>query len=191
MVSWAHKLLAEVLQTGDLAVDLTAGNGHDTLFLWEKVGTTGTVLSFDIQEEALVATTERLNAVGASVFRDGREPSSASGVHLIHADHAAVADYPTASPKAVIANLGFLPGGDVALVTRPESTLSALQILCDRLAVGGRIAIVVYIGHPGGRDEAQMLDKFCTELPPERWQTLRMVTLNRTDAPWLAVLEKR
>lgn len=190
MVSWAHRLLAEVLQAGDLAVDLTSGNGHDTLFLWRQVGVTGTVLSFDLQPQALTASAERLRAEGAEVVcGEGIVPAT-PGVHFILADHAQVNDYLIAPPRAAIANLGFLPGGDQTLVTTPQSTLAALRALGARLVVGGRIAVVVYIGHPGGREEGELLEKFCAGLPPEQWQTIKLTTLNRRDAPWLMVLEK-
>ena len=55
IVSRSQRLLSEVLQPGDLAVDLTAGNGSDTLFLAQTVGPTGTVLAFDIQVQALAS----------------------------------------------------------------------------------------------------------------------------------------
>ena len=42
-LSYSHQLLKEVLQPGDLAVDATMGNGHDTLFLAQLVGRTGHV----------------------------------------------------------------------------------------------------------------------------------------------------
>ncbi|MBW6512569.1 MAG: rRNA methyltransferase [Desulfuromonadaceae bacterium] len=190
MVSWAHRLLAEVLQPGDLAVDLTSGNGHDTLFLWRQVGVTGTVLSFDLQPRALTASAQRLRAEGAVVACGEGGDAATAGVRFILADHAQVNDYLIAAPQAAIANLGFLPGGDQTLVTRPQSTLAALRALCARLVGGGRIAVVAYIGHPGGREEGELVERFCAELPPEQWRTIKLTTLNRRDAPWLMVLEK-
>ncbi len=56
VVLWAHQLLAEVLSPGDTAVDLTAGNGTDTLFLARLVGPVGRVIAFDIQQQALQNT---------------------------------------------------------------------------------------------------------------------------------------
>lgn len=40
---------AQVLRPGDVAVDATAGNGHDTLFLAQAVGPSGTVYAIDVQ----------------------------------------------------------------------------------------------------------------------------------------------
>ena len=43
------KFILSHLGEGDLAVDFTMGNGHDTLFLCSLVGETGKVYAFDIQ----------------------------------------------------------------------------------------------------------------------------------------------
>ncbi|NLC10803.1 MAG: methyltransferase domain-containing protein, partial [Firmicutes bacterium] len=55
-VKMAHRLIGEVIEDGDIVVDATAGNGHDTLFLARKVGPKGMVYAFDIKEEAILST---------------------------------------------------------------------------------------------------------------------------------------
>ena len=40
------------LKAGDIAVDFTMGNGHDTEFLSKTVGEQGHVFAFDVQEQA-------------------------------------------------------------------------------------------------------------------------------------------
>ncbi len=67
IVSWGHELLSEVVHDGDLAVDLTAGNGQDTLTLFRMVGKKGRVISFDIQKRALERTAVLLEQAGACV----------------------------------------------------------------------------------------------------------------------------
>ena len=62
LIELAHELVRGVLQPGDIAIDATAGNGHDTQLLAECVGPTGTVYSFDIQLAALAVTSVRLAA---------------------------------------------------------------------------------------------------------------------------------
>ena len=54
----AHQFLAEVITKEDVVVDATMGNGHDTAFLAQLAGQ---VYAFDIQEQALVNTQERLD----------------------------------------------------------------------------------------------------------------------------------
>ena len=40
LVEQAHKEIGSILSLGDQAIDATAGNGYDTLFLAQKVGVT-------------------------------------------------------------------------------------------------------------------------------------------------------
>ena len=46
----AHRLIKAKLFGGEIVVDATAGNGHDTLFLANLVGHNGTVYAFDVQK---------------------------------------------------------------------------------------------------------------------------------------------
>ena len=52
------------LHEGDVAVDFTMGNGHDTEFLSKTVGEFGHVFAFDVQEQALASTSENLKKAG-------------------------------------------------------------------------------------------------------------------------------
>ena len=193
IVSRAQQLVSEVLQPGDLAVDLTAGNGSDTLFLAQSVGLTGQVLAFDIQEQALSATAEKLMNAGVMVTRvdPGSHVSIEAGVQLIAASHDCLAGYLSVAPKVIIANLGYLPGGDETITTRTDSTVKALQHSTELLVVGGRIAVVVYPGHPGGKEEGGAVDALFAALPMTHWQVLRVEVPNSSAAPFLLVAEKR
>ena len=52
------------LKEGDVAVDYTMGNGHDTEFLSKTVGENGRVYAFDIQLAALNSTAANLEKAG-------------------------------------------------------------------------------------------------------------------------------
>lgn len=190
---WSHRLLAEVLRAGDLAVDLTAGNGYDTRFLAETVGPGGMVLGFDIQPQALANAARRLEAAGFEprLHRGRRPPACESGVVLVDDGHEAVADYLPGAAKAFIANLGYLPGGDKQLVTRPRTTLMAVSAALNHLAPGGRLAVMVYPGHPGGEDERGQLEQLLELCSADSWDVLRIDALNRDQAPCLLIVEKR
>lgn len=142
----AHDLLRTVLEAGDHAVDATAGNGHDTRFLAEAVGDKGRVLGLDIQEAAIRVTGSRLARAGLS-----------DRVTLLQAGHERLDELLPApmrgNLKAVMFNLGYLPGGDRARITRPDTTLTALAAALDHLRPDGVISLLVYRGHPGGDDE--------------------------------------
>lgn len=192
IVSWSHDLLEEIVAPGDLVVDLTAGNGHDTLMLWQLVGDGGQVVAFDIQDQALQATEQRLRDAGVAARRVAEEKTltSGSGVNLVATSHAELDRYLFAAPKAIVANLGYLPGGDQQLITRPETTLIALRKSCDLLAPGGRLTVVIYPGHDGGREEAEQVDEFFRTLPEQEFDVLCLRVGNRPQAPYLQVAEK-
>ena len=192
LIDWSHKLLAEVLQPGDLAVDLTAGNGADTLFLAEMVGRSGLVIAFDIQRQALAKTSVRLEAAGikSSLHQGRRPPEAHTGVVLIADGHEAVTDYLSRAPKAFIANLGYLPGGDKSIITQPATTLKAIESALASLAPHGRLVAVSYVGHPGGREEGEALESLLHKLTPDGWEVTRIQNLNRPLAPSLFVVEK-
>ncbi len=193
VIHWGHRLLSEVVTEGDLLVDLTAGNGHDTLALSRMGGLSGQVVACDIQRQALDATASRLADAGLSCRRHqggGALPAQA-GIDLVQIDHAAIAALLPGAPAAIIANLGYLPGGDQSLITRPETTLRALSSCCEVLTRGGRMAIVVYPGHAGGAEEAAEVSCFFSELDPQCYQVVQIRVCNRSQAPFLIMTEKR
>jgi hypothetical protein len=194
MSSWAHDFVADVLSEGDLAVDLTAGKGRDTLFLYQTVGRTGRVLAFEIQQKAIENTASLLKEAGAQVTvwcANDQGLLVSPGVHLVHDSHVHLDRYLAEFPKAIIANLGYLPGGNREIVTETESTRTALLKALDFLAPGGRIAVVVYVGHPEGREERKMLETLCAGLSSKKWYVLRLEVANRNESPYLLVIEKR
>lgn len=52
ILPYSKELLKMAAGEGDIVVDATMGNGHDTQFLAELVGENGHVYAFDIQESA-------------------------------------------------------------------------------------------------------------------------------------------
>ncbi len=156
----AHAALAEALGEGDVALDATAGNGYDTLFLARRVGPGGQVHAFDIQPRALEAAARRLAEHGLQ---------GCVSLHL--AGHETLAERLPAALRlrAATFNLGFLPHGDHGVTTRPETTVPALAAAAGRLLPGGRISVMVYTGHAGGKAEAQAVAAWLAALPPGEW----------------------
>lgn len=192
IVPLAQTLLAESIHRGDLAIDLTAGNGRDTLFLYRCVGPAGTVISFDVQHDALVNTAQMLAAENIPCSRHTSPPQAwTEGVHLVHTGHERLDEFIRQTPKAVVANLGYLPGGDKRLVTTSESTIRALSLAAALLGRGGRIAVVAYPGHPGGSEEAGEVDRWFSARDDKIWDVLRLSVANRPESPLLLVAEKK
>lgn len=180
VIQYAQKLLQMSVSEGDIAVDATAGNGHDTLFLANLVGDDGYVYAFDIQKEAVDATLHRLldNALEhrAIVLNDGHEN---------------IANYVTKPVAGAIFNLGYLPGSDHDIVTKPNTTIQALESLLKLLKVGGMIVLVVYHGHEGGKEERDEVIRFVSDLPQKNVHVLRYEFINqKNDPPFIIALEK-
>jgi predicted methyltransferase len=180
VIQYAQSLLKMSITEGDIAVDATAGNGHDTLFLANLVGDDGYVYAFDIQKEAVDATLHRLldNALEhrAIVLKDGHEN---------------VAKYVTKPVAGAIFNLGYLPGSNHNLVTKPNTTIQALESLLKLLKVGGIIVLVIYHGHEGGKEERDGILHFVSNLPQKYIHVLRYEFINqKNDPPFIIALEK-
>ena len=191
MAGWSHRLIGEVLEPGDCAIDLTAGGGNDTLILARLVGVdkeaNGSVIAFDLQLDAITRTGQLLQSEGVS-YGSGSDQNS---IRLIHDCHTNLLKYITKDPKGVIANLGYLPGGDKQVVTKPETTVAALQSAAEILQPEGRLVVVVYGGHPGGEDEAEAVETFFNSLSPHEWHVVRLATINRNGAPFVLAAEKK
>lgn len=153
-------LVKERLREGDLAIDATAGNGHDTAFLAECVGASGRVIAFDIQPEAILQA--RMHVTGSG-FTDRVEFHQES--HTRIAEHAA-----PGSVAVVMFNLGYLPGGDHAIVTESSETLIAIDQAAEVLKPGGLLSIVCYPGHAAGNNEAGAVEDNLASLTDHGWR---------------------
>lgn len=185
LVHQAHAALSELLVDGDIAIDATVGNGHDTLFLARRVGPSGKVYGFDIQEAALDTAYKRL-----------KDEALEGRVSLNHAGHEAmsvvVPESVQGKIKAVMFNLGYLPGGDKARTTVISTTLAALEQARALLAPGGAISALAYTGHPGGREEAEAVKGWAAALSPEYYDVaLTVPPGSRGNAPEWVWIQRR
>lgn len=147
----AHDLLRPVVRPGDQVLDATVGNGHDTCFLAECVGKSGRVLGLDVQESALRVTKSRLERAGlgdrVALMQSGHE-----GLEQL------LPEAMRGQLRVAMFNLGYLPGGDHSLITRPETTLTALSVTLAHLLPDGVISVMVYRGHAGGHEEYRAIE---------------------------------
>lgn len=185
VLSFAHTTAAAAVESGGRAIDATVGNGHDTLFLAQQVGPNGAVIGFDIQPEAITRTEERLIEKGVAervqLYQDGHE-------HMIDR----VPDAWSGTVDAVMFNLGYLPGHDKSVITRPETTIAALKAARKVLRPGGVITTVLYAGHTGGAEEAEAVETWAAELDQKQVQVLSYRFVNQRGAPpRLLALEKK
>lgn len=175
------RLIQRVTKEGDLVVDATAGNGNDTLFLAETVGPSGKVFAFDIQQEALNATKQRL------IQHDCLEQ-----VELICDSHVNVGHYVKKPISGAMFNLGYLPYSEnSSVVTQAESTIAAIDTMLDLLKKDGILTVSVYDGHPGGPEERDALLQYVRTLFQKDVHVAKYELLNqRNNPPFLLAFEK-
>jgi Putative rRNA methylase len=185
ILPFARELLQLAIKEGDIAVDATAGNGHDTLLLSKLVGETGHVFSFDIQEQAINNTRLKLE-----------EQELDHRVTLIHYGHEHIKDYVPldlhGKVTGAIFNLGYLPGGDKSIATLANTTIQAIEHLLEIMAQEGIIVIVIYHGHEQGAKEKNELLDYVTSLPQDLAHVLNYSFMNqKNNPPFIIAIEKR
>lgn len=169
------------LRPGDVAVDCTMGNGNDTAFLSESVGETGRVYAFDIQEAAIESTRAHLATLGCP-----------ENYTLIHASHHRILEFVKESPKAVMFNLGYLPGsGKKQVTTLRETTMEAVRGALSILASDGILLVAVYPGHEEGRLEGEMLGEYFATLDRRLICCSCFKIVNSPTSPYFYIVEKK
>lgn len=171
-VRWAQLMLQDRLRAGDIAVDATMGNGHDTLFLTQCVAPGGHVFAFDVQAAAIEETRKRVSAEVTTLIHAGHETMRA---HIPAELHGKI--------SAVMFNLGYLPGANKELITQTETTMIAVQEALDLLKPAGLLTIAVYPGHEGGADEGRSIAAWAGGLDARRFEVQHLRPVNRAASP--------
>lgn len=180
---FSHTVLENTVQTGDVVIDATVGNGHDTLKLASLVKDGGKVYGYDIQHEAIESTRVKLNDAGLS------DP-----VELLHKGHENITHLPIeeSTVSAVVFNLGYLPSGDKSVITLPDTTLTAIASALPLLKKGGIVSLMIYYGHDGGKEEKNAVTDYVSQLSQKKFSVLRYGFINqKNNPPFLIVIEKK
>ncbi|WP_042354716.1 tRNA (mnm(5)s(2)U34)-methyltransferase [Bacillus rubiinfantis] len=185
ILPFAKTLLQKAVKNGDIVVDATIGNGHDTVFLAELVGEHGKVYGFDVQEQAILATKERLIQHSllerTTLFHEGHERVTQN---IPLEEHGKI--------TGAIFNLGYLPGSDKNIITEPETTIDAVSQLLNIMAPEGIIVLVIYHGHDGGDIERDALLNYCRHLDQKFAHVIRYQFINQQhNPPFIIAIEKR
>jgi len=179
-VPLSHLFLRNFLCEGHTAVDATCGNGHDTLLLARLVGDGGHVWGFDIQEQAIAETGSRLTEAGLS-----------SRTTILQTGHEELDQHVIGPVQVVLFNLGYRPGGDRSIITRPDTTSIALEQSLSLLASGGIVLVTVYPGHNGGGEEQTAVENWSAKLDPRVFHCWRMGQTNVSpEAPYLLLAQR-
>lgn len=178
ITAWCSGFIRNQVQEGDLCIDATMGNGNDTLLLSRLCGSTGKVFAFDIQEQALNATRERLDTANAP-----------DNYTLLLESHANMAQYAEpGSVNCIVFNFGYLPGGNHALATRGETSVQALSQALILLKKGGMISLCIYSGGDSGFEERNQILAWLKQLDSHKYLVIKSEYFNRPNHPPIPVL---
>ena len=176
----AADYMTRTLREGDVAIDATMGNGYDTQFLCELVGESGHIYAFDVQQGAIDNTAARLEAAGM------RERAT-----LILDGHQHMAQHVASPVRAVMFNLGWLPGAKHIVTTQTNTTLEAVSAAAELLLPGGVMTICVYPGHEEGTRELGALLDWAAGLDVRKFNVLHHHFIcARPDTPRLILVQK-
>ena len=168
--TFVHKYISSLINDRDICVDMTAGNGNDTLFL---ANISKHVYAFDISQEAIIRSRKRL--------------AEKHNVTLICDSHVNIDKYIKDKIRLFIFNLGYLPNSDELRITKADDTLVAFKKAYDLLEEGGYTIITFYIGHRGGKDEYYLLDDY---IKKNRFQLLETYRQDRIESPITYIIRK-
>lgn len=180
-LSVSKHLWRDVVKPGDVVVDATCGNGHDSCFLADLClqPDQGTLHCIDIQQTAIESARRRLAG-----HLDASRLSRVQFHHQSHETFPSTVLPGTAS--LIVYNLGYLPGSDKGLITKTASTLTSLERALELIQEGGMLSVTAYPGHAGGDEETEDVMKMLSALCPETWRVYSQKSLNRPLAPVLA-----
>lgn len=183
LTTLAHQTIQQYLNIGDYAIDATVGNGHDCCFLAKQVGDSGHIFGFDIQSQAITTTQKKC-------VENQLMPSTT----LINSCHSHIKQYIPVEQqgkiKAIMFNLGYLPQGDKSIITVPHSTLIALNSALDLLDSNGIMTITAYLGHLGGKTEADQIKQWIQQLADHAYKIQIIPSSDKPTAPILFIVLK-
>ena len=177
LLNFSKTFIQEHITENSVVADFTMGNGHDTQWLC-SLAKNGKVYAFDVQEQAVNNTRERLVSCGYNNFE------------LILDSHANCEKYITCEIDAGMFNLGWLPGGDKSIHTLRESTIPAVFSAIKLLRKGGLITINVYPGHAEGKCEGELLMEELSSLSKFEYCVFVFRLVNSPEAPFIIGIEK-
>lgn len=119
-VQFQHLIWDRVMKHANIVVDATCGNGHDLLYLAERAKKGCHLYGIDIQMKAINSSQELLQS------NDIAQDVSLTFIHDSH-DRALANQLKDEVIDLMIFNLGYLPGGDHQVITKPHQTIDAIN----------------------------------------------------------------
>ncbi len=167
---YSHDILSK-FRNANISIDMTCGNGYDTLFLSQI---SKSVFAFDIQDSAIEHTKKLL------------EENHVSNAKVIKESHDLFDIYINDLIDLAIYNLGYLPKGNKDIKTQSDIVVKSLKKLVEQLNVNGLIVIVIYLHD---LDESIAIQDFVRTLD-SRFDVLKHKVLNKENCPYIIEINK-
>ena len=181
VTKFVHLLISNIVSKDDICIDMTIGNGNDSLFL---ASSCAYLYGFDIQQLAITNTTELLKS------------NNISNYQLFLANHELIDTYIDINTlkkvKCFVYNLGYLPKANKNITTNLDSTLNSLKKILTYLNNKSYIFITCYVGHEQGKIEADGLLEYVKKLDSSIYEVSRFDILNQdNNPPFVLIIERR
>ncbi len=171
IVDLSHRILSEV-KNPIVAVDMTCGNGYDTLYLAQIAQK---VYAFDIQDEAIKNTLKLL------------EENQIKNVEVIKESHDLFDIFLEDGIDLAIYNLGYLPSGNKDIKTNALIVLNSLEKALARLNTNGIIVLVIYLHD---LEESRKITDFVANLG-NNYDVMKYEVLNKSNSPYIIRVNKK
>ena len=164
------QIICEEYLEGDgiRGIDATCGNGHDTLWLAQRCDW---VYAFDLQKKA-INTAEKFTS-----------ENGCHNVTFINESHEKISEFVKEHVRIIMFNLGYLPGGDKDITTKKDSTIKALSASLQLLEVDGILSVMLYPGHPAGREERDAVLSWASALDEKIYHCVHIDMINQRNFP--------
>lgn len=172
-------ILNKLLKDKKVIVDMTAGNGYDSLRILKMHPNYEKIYIYDIQKQAIDNTKKLLSSYAFT------------NCIYLNKSHDDLSDINEGIDFAIY-NLGYMPGASKELVTRSESTIKSLKELFKKLNNGAVVVITTYPGHDEGFREDNNIYELLKSLDQKEYNVLKLEFINQKNKPCKTyILEKR
>ena len=178
ITQWCARFITEQVQPGDICIDATMGNGNDTILLSSLCKETGHVYAFDIQEQALAHTRQRLLDADAPQNYTLLLESHTNMDHYVQPE----------SVSCIVFNLGYLPGGDHTKATQASTRIEELTSRISLMKKDGKNSLCIYSGCDSGFEERDAVLSWLKNLDSHKYLVIRSDYYNRPNNPPIPVL---
>lgn len=170
--------MSKILFEGANVVDATCGNGNDSQFIAKNIGINGVLYCFDIQEDAINKTNEKLNGM-----------KDKPKIIMIQKSHENLELYVPDPIDCIFYNLGYLPSSDKSITTKASTTIASLKSAFKILKTHGIISLMIYTEHDNG-EEYNQIRSYLATLNQLSYSIAETKFILRKSPPILVLIEK-